>query len=137
MENVDPLKWSPGTNISLKYVASYGLDTSSLCHDLVANCNAAGPVVTIGTVDVSGGSHNATVGQSLVLSCNTAAAQWKKGSVTITSRDASSRVYVMRDSSTSTILMISPFQTTDGGTYTCAYNSTYKTSITLSEWRYC
>ena len=46
-----------------------------LCHDLVANFNAAGPVVTIGTVDISGRSHQATVGQSLVLSCNTAVVQ--------------------------------------------------------------
>ena len=105
-----------------------------LCHDLVTNSNAAGPVVTIGTVDVSGGSHNATVGQSLVLSCNTAAAQWKKGSVTITSTNTMSRVYVISISS-ATILMVSPFQTTDAGMYTCEYNSTYKTSVTLSEWR--
>ena len=108
-----------------------------LSHDSVTKCNAAGPVVTIGGDDVSGGSHQATVGQSLVLSCNTAAAQWKNGSVTITSTDNSSRVYVMNGSSTEIILMVSPFQTTDGGTYTCEYNSTYKTSVTLSEWRYC
>ena len=108
-----------------------------LCRDLVANCNAAGPVVTIGTVDDSGGNHQATVGQSLVLSCNTAAAQWKNGSVTITSTNTSSRVYVMSGSSTEIILMVTPFRTTDAGTYTCEYNSTYKTSVALSEWRYC
>ena len=32
---------------------------------IVADCNAAGPVVTIGGADVSGGSHEATVGRSL------------------------------------------------------------------------
>ena len=127
----------PGTNISLKYVANCGLDRSSLCHDSVANCNAAGPVVSIGTVAVNGRSHQTTVGQSLVLSCNNATAQWKNSSFSITSRDASSGVYVMSGSSSSTNLMVSPFQTTDGGMYTCEYNSTYKTSVTLSEWRYC
>ena len=108
-----------------------------LCLDLVTNCNAAGPVVTIGGVDISGRSHQATVGQSLVLSCNTAVAQWKNGSVTITSTNTMSRVYVMNSSSTETILMVFPFRTTDAGTYTCEYNSTYKTSVTLSEWRCC
>ena len=103
---------------------------------LVVNCNAAGPVVTIGGDDVSGGSHQATVGQPLALSCDTAAAQWKKGSAAITSTDASSRVFVMGDSST-IILMVHPFRTTDGGTYNCEFNSTYKTSVTLSECRYC
>ena len=101
----------------------------------VVNCNAAAPVVTIGEDDVSGGSHQATVGQPLNLSCDTAAAQWKNGSVTITSTEASSRVFVMSDSSMN-ILMIRPFLTTDGGTYTCEYNSTYKTSVTLGECRY-
>ena len=106
-----------------------------LCHDLVANSNAAGPVVTIGTVDVSGRSHQATVGQSLVLSCNTAVAQWKNGFVTITSTNTMSRVYVMSGSS-ATILIFSPFQTTDARTYTCEYNSTYKTSVetVLASW---
>ena len=98
----------------------------------VADCNAAGPVVTIGVVDVSDGSHEATVGQSLTLSCNTAAAVWKKGSVTITNTDTSSRVYVM-SGSTETILQFTPFRTSDGVTYTCEVNSTFRTSVTLSE----
>ena len=59
---------------------------------IVADCNAAGPVVTIGGADVSVGSHEATVGQSLTLSCNTATAVWKNGSNTITNTDTSSRV---------------------------------------------
>ena len=51
---------------------------------IVADCSAAGPMVTIDEDDVSGGSHEATVGQSLTLSCNTAPADWKKGSDTVT-----------------------------------------------------
>ena len=47
------------------------------------------------TVVVSDGSHEATVGQSLTLSCNTAPADWKKGSVTITNTDTLSSVFVM------------------------------------------
>ena len=100
---------------------------------IVADCNAAGPVVTIDGVDVSGGSHEATVGQSLTLSCNTAPADWKKGSVTITNTDTSSRVFV-NSGSTETTLRFTPFRTTDGGTYTCQFNSTFRTSVTLSEY---
>ena len=87
---------------------------------IVADCSAAGPVVTIGGVDVSGGSHEATVGQSLTLSCNTATAVWKKGSVTITNTDTSSRVFVM-DRRTE-ILQFSPFLTTDRVTYTLQHH---------------
>ena len=112
-------------------ISEWSLDLP-LCHDLVPNCNAAGPVVTIGTVDISGGSHQATVGQSLVLSCNSAEAQWKNGSVTITSTNTMSRVYEMSGSS-ATILVVSHFQTTDAGMYTCEYNSTYNNSVTLGE----
>ena len=99
---------------------------------IVADCNADGPVVSIDGVDVSGGSHEATVGQSVTLSCNTMTAVWKKGSVTITNTDNSSRVFVM-SSSTETILQFSLFRTTDGETYTCQFNSTFRTSVTLSE----
>ena len=64
-----------------------------LCHPYIAlSCSAAEPVVTISGVDLSGGSHEATVGQSLTLSYNTATADWKKGSVTITSTNTSARV---------------------------------------------
>ena len=63
------------------------------CHHYIAlSCSAAEPVVTISGVDLSGASHEATVGQSLTLSCNTATADWKKGSVTITSTNTSARV---------------------------------------------
>ena len=79
---------------------------------IVVDCSAAGPVITIGEVNVSGGGHEATVGQSLTLSCNTAPAVWKKGSVTITNTDTSSRVFVM-SGSTETMLLFTPFRTTD------------------------
>ena len=101
---------------------------------IVADCSAAGPVVTIGGVDVSGGSHEATVGQPLTLSCNTAAADWKKGSDTITNTDTSSRMYVMSGSTETISLQFSPFLTTDGGTYSCEVDSTFRTSVTLSEY---
>ena len=100
---------------------------------IVADCNAVGPVVTIGGVDVSGGSHEATVGQSLTLSCNTATAVWKNGSVTITNTHTSSRVFVMSGSTETISLQVSPFRTTDGGTYTCEVDSTFRSSVTLSE----
>ena len=61
MKNLDLPKIFPRNKYFAKYVASYGLDTSSFCHDLVANCNTARPVVTIGAVDMSGRSHQATV----------------------------------------------------------------------------
>ena len=116
-------------------VTYHRIKRAFLCHHymLALSCNAAGPVVTIGGVVVSGGSHEATVGQSLTLSCNTATAVWKKVSVTITNTDTSSRVFVM-SRSTETILQFSPFRTTDGGTYTCQFNSTFRTSVTLSEY---
>ena len=87
---------------------------------------------TIGEVGASGGSHKATVGQSLTLSCNTAPAVWKKGSVTITNTDTSARVFVMSDS-TETMLRFSPLPTADRGTYSCQFNSTFRISLTLSE----
>ena len=101
---------------------------------IVADCSTAGPVVIIGEADVSGSSHEATVGQSLTLSCNIATAVWKnyKGSDTMANIDTSSRVYVM-SSFTETILQFSPFRTTDGGMYTCEVNTTFRTSVTLSE----
>ena len=92
---------------------------------------------------VSGSSHLATVGEPLALSCNTATGVWKRGSVTITNTDASSRVFVT-SGSTEIILNFSPFQSTDGETFTCEFNSSFKTSVTLREyiarrpqWRYC
>ena len=88
---------------------------------IVVDCSVAGPVITIGEVDVSDGGHEATVGQSLTLSCNTAPAVWKKGSITITNTDTSARVFVM-SSSTEAMLLFTPFRTTDGGTYTCEFN---------------
>ena len=90
-------------------------------------------MVTIDGLSVSGGSHQATVGEPLVLSCNTATAVWKNGSVSISNTDASSRVFVTSGSK-KIILNVSPFQTTDGGMYTCEFNSTFMTSITLSEY---
>ena len=100
---------------------------------IVAGCYAARPVVTIGGVDVSGGSHEATIGQSLTLSCNTSAGDWKNRSDTITNANTSSRVFVM-SSSAETILQFSPFLTTDRGTYSCGLNTTFRTSVTISEY---
>ena len=100
---------------------------------LADRCDAAGPVISLGTEGGSvGNSYQATVGLPLIFSCNIAAAMWKKGTDIITDTDAMSRVFVMTSDS-ETILNFSPFQTTDGGMYACAFNESFQTSVTLSE----
>ena len=95
-------------------------------------CDAAGPVISQGTEGGSvGSSYQATVGSSLMLSCNVAA-MWKKGTNIISNTDTMSRVFVMTSIS-ETNLNFSPFQTVDGGMYTCVFNSSFQTSVTISE----
>ena len=87
------MSWHIGTRQLLIRTTGLADGQAFLCHHYIAvNCSAAGPVVTISGVDLSGASHEATVGQSLTLSCNTVTADWKKGSVTITSTNTSARV---------------------------------------------
>ena len=88
-------------------------------------CDGAGPVISQGTGgEAVGSSYQATVGSSLILSCNVAAT-WQKGTNIISDTNIMSRVFVMTSSSGSsseTNINFSPFQTADGGMYTCAFN---------------
>ena len=97
-------------------------------------CDSAGPAISHGSERESVGSrYQATVGSPLMLSCSVAA-MWQKDANIISNTDTMSRVFVTTSGS-ETVLNFSSFQTADEGMYTCTFNETFKSSVTLSEFK--